>query len=144
MKTKDKPTNKESIMNGNIKVGKNQIYQDDDKSWVIEVFEYMDGDVLMYSTFDAVKSKEQAIALAKVVRRDNTLHHGNKLRLNPNYLLPEKDRTLEQHKARVNRIIKEVAELPNKKEYAGGGKFTDNAIRELSKYLNFMDEYWDW
>lgn len=73
---------------GNIKVGKNQIFEDDG-AWTIEVFECEENGETMYSVFDAVESKEQARNLAKVVTKNNVESIREKLRKNPNYLKPE-------------------------------------------------------
>lgn len=67
-----------------IKVGKNQIYKDYDV-WVVEIFEYSQNGVPMYSVFDAFKNKKQAINAARIINKNNQNRIRYKLMVNPNY-----------------------------------------------------------
>lgn len=51
----------------NIRVGKNQIFWDGEY-WTVEKFEYMDNGKPMYSVYDAYKSKEKAMEVAKSLK----------------------------------------------------------------------------
>ena len=61
-----------SKLGKNIKVGKNQIFRDWDGMWVVEVFEYMQNGVPMYSVLNSYKDKKIAMKVARVVNRYNT------------------------------------------------------------------------
>ena len=69
----------------NIPIKKNQIYKDG-KVWIVELFEYFQNGIPMYSVFDAFKTKRQAINIAKIVNRLNQNSVRDKLLENPKYL----------------------------------------------------------